>query len=48
MAGLALAWGFYLLAFKPVALRVPVLFGYMFLADLGVLAIASLRNNSPG
>lgn len=43
MAAVALAWGFYLLAFKSVALRPQILFGYMFLAEIGVLAIASLR-----
>lgn len=43
MAGVTLAWGFYLLGFKPVALRPQVLFGYMFLAEIGVLAIATLR-----
>jgi uncharacterized membrane protein len=43
VAGLALFWGFYLLGFKPVALRPQILFGYMFLAEVGVLAIAYLR-----
>ena len=43
MAAVTLAWGFYLLGFKPVALRPQILFGYMFLAEIGVLAIASLR-----
>jgi uncharacterized membrane protein len=43
MAAVAILWGFYFLAFKTLGQRPAFLLSYMFLADIGLLAIVFLR-----
>jgi uncharacterized membrane protein len=43
----ALFWGFFFLAFPAIAHRPIILFGYLFVADLGLLAILFLKNEAP-
>lgn len=43
MGGAAIAWGFYLLSFQAFGYRPAVLLSYLFLADIGLLAIVFMK-----